>query len=371
VNHRPTTAAQASTGSLRLLDTRVVQRIRSSGLNLDELETAVGDLLTCFRAGGKVLAFGNGGSAADAQHMAAELVGRVRLVRPPLPAIALTTDTSVLTAIANDAGFEQIFARQVTALGRPGDIAVAISTSGMSGNVLAGVKAAHEVGMRVVAITGRADTSLARDADVAVTVATGDAQRVQEAHLVAEHALCESVETHLFGDCGSRPGAREPVQKVLELPDLFRLRPSWRARGQSVVWTNGVFDLLHLGHVRALEMAKDFGDILVVGVNTDETVRTLKGETRPVVPERERADVVAALAVVDYVTIFGDPDPSDILRELQPDVHCKGDEYADRLLPEREVVERYGGRIEFIPRVRGLSSTALIRRSIEAVTPGP
>jgi len=326
------------------------------------LEEAARILLSCFANDRKVLIFGNGGSAADAQHMAAELVGQVRRVRAPLAAIALTTDTSVVTAIANDFGFEQVFARQVTALGRPGDVAVAISVSGTSGNVLAGVHAAREAGMRVIAITGSRAATLAGLADVAITVGARDTQAIQEAHLVAEHALCDAVELQLFGSPGVRVDADACVGPVVALPELLQLRAGWLESALTVVWTNGVFDLLHVGHVHSLEAAKALGDVLVVGLNADATVRALKGTGRPVVPEAQRAQIVAALAAVDYVTIFREPDPSEVLRQLQPHVHCKGDEYASRPMPERAIVEAYGGRVELIPLLPGLSTTRLLQR---------
>jgi D-sedoheptulose 7-phosphate isomerase len=150
------------------------------------------------RRGGKVLLFGNGGSASDAQHVAAELVGRFARERAPLPAIALTTDTSALTAIANDYGFEEVFARQVRALGRPGDVAVAISTSGNSPNVLRGAEAAREMGMTVVALTGAGGGALAAASDLCVNVPSDDTPRIQECHLTVEHVLCEAVENFLF-----------------------------------------------------------------------------------------------------------------------------------------------------------------------------
>lgn len=150
--------------------------------------------------GGKVLLFGNGGSAADAQHVAAELVGRFARERAPLAAVALTTDTSALTAIGNDYGFEQIFARQVRALGRAGDVAVAISTSGNSPNVLRAAEAAREVGMTVIALTGGGGGALAAASDLCIDIPSNDTARVQECHLTVEHALCRAVEDALFSD---------------------------------------------------------------------------------------------------------------------------------------------------------------------------
>ena len=158
---------------------------------------AAATIVTAVRGGGKVLVFGNGGSAADAQHMAAELVGRLERERPAIAAVALSTDTSILTAVANDFGFERVFARQIDALGRTGDVALAISTSGDSQNVLAGVAAARERGLKVVALTGRDGGQLGRRADVHVNVPVTDTARAQEVHRTLLHILCELVEQEL------------------------------------------------------------------------------------------------------------------------------------------------------------------------------
>jgi D-sedoheptulose 7-phosphate isomerase len=147
-----------------------------------------------FAAGGKVLAFGNGGSATDAQHLAAELVGRFERERPGLAAIALTTDGSVLTSIANDDSFGRIFARQVEALGRPGDVAVGISTSGHSANVLAGLEAARAGGLTTVALTGRDGGAIGRLAAIHIHVEDLSTARVQEVHRTVIHAICKLVE---------------------------------------------------------------------------------------------------------------------------------------------------------------------------------
>ena len=156
-------------------------------------------LVDAVRAGGKVLLFGNGGSAAEAQHIAAELVGRFGHERPALPALALTTDASALTALSNDFGFERVFARQIEAHARRGDVAVALSTSGASPNILAGARAARDRGCVVLAITGAGGAALAALCDVAVLVASTESSRIQEASLTVGHVWCEMVEAVLAG----------------------------------------------------------------------------------------------------------------------------------------------------------------------------
>jgi D-sedoheptulose 7-phosphate isomerase len=159
-------------------------------------------LAEALRGGAKVLACGNGGSAADAQHFAAELVNRFEVERPPLAALALTTDSSTLTSIANDFDFRQVFAKQLRALGRRGDVLLAISTSGNSANVLEAVGVAREIGLRVVALTGGNGGKLApllRADDVQICVPHQNTARVQEVHLLVLHCLCDAIDFQLFG----------------------------------------------------------------------------------------------------------------------------------------------------------------------------
>ena len=164
---------------------------------------AVDAVLGCITAGGKVLACGNGGSASDAQHFAAEFVGRFERERPGLAALALTTDSSILTAIGNDYDFAAIYAKQVQALGSPGDVLVAISTSGNSANVLAAVDAAHIKDMTVIALTGKGGgklRALLTDTDVHICVPHERTARIQEVHGVALHCLCDAVDQQLLGE---------------------------------------------------------------------------------------------------------------------------------------------------------------------------
>lgn len=152
------------------------------------------------RAGGKILLAGNGGSAADAQHIAGELLSRLQFDRAPLPAIALTADTSVLTAIGNDYGFEDVFARQVRGLGRNGDVFIAMSTSGRSPNILKAVAAAREIGMHTVAFTGNANAPLASRCEFVLRAPSAATPLIQQIHITAAHAICALVENALFKD---------------------------------------------------------------------------------------------------------------------------------------------------------------------------
>ncbi|MDY0211513.1 MAG: D-sedoheptulose 7-phosphate isomerase [Desulfuromonadaceae bacterium] len=161
-------------------------------------------LLLCrsFRAGGKVLVMGNGGSAADAQHLAAELVGRFMKNRAALPAVALTTDTSVITAVANDFGYDEVFRRQVEALARPEDVVIGISTSGNSTNVLRALELARASGCSVVTLSGRDGGKMAAFADLCLNVAVEETPRIQEVHLSIIHILCDLVEQQMFPEQG-------------------------------------------------------------------------------------------------------------------------------------------------------------------------
>ena len=168
-----------------------------------EIARAATLLTECLLADGKILACGNGGSAGDAQHFAAEMVGRFERERPELPAISLSTDTSILTAVANDYSFEQVFAKQVRALGSERDVLLAISTSGNSGNVIAAIDAARERGMRVVALTGKGGGRIGdmlSEGDSHLCVPHDRTARIQEVHLLAIHCLCDAIDNALLGD---------------------------------------------------------------------------------------------------------------------------------------------------------------------------
>ena len=170
---------------------------------LDPLEQAITLCHRTVTTNGKVLACGNGGSAADSQHFVAELVGRFERERQPLAAVSLSTDTSILTAVGNDYGFEQVFSRQVTALGQQGDILLGISTSGNSANVLKAIDAAHEKGMSVIALTGRDGGQMSarlNDNDVHLCVPHPRTMRIQEMHIVLLHLICEGVDALILGE---------------------------------------------------------------------------------------------------------------------------------------------------------------------------
>jgi D-sedoheptulose 7-phosphate isomerase len=175
-------------------------RLRLVDTCVDSALKAARAIERSFKSGGKLLLFGNGGSAADAQHIAAEFVCRFARDRNPLPAIALTTDASILTAVSNDYGFEHVFARQIYALGRAADVALGISTSGRSPNVIKGMGAARERGLTTIVLTGNDGGPLEQLADIAMVVPSSNTAQIQECHIVLAHILCEITETLVLGD---------------------------------------------------------------------------------------------------------------------------------------------------------------------------
>jgi len=187
---------------LQLFDASIETKHAAKEILADPIAAAVERMTAAFKAGNKILSCGNGGSAADAQHFSAELVCRFERERPGLPAVALTTDTSALTAISNDYHYDEVFAKQVKALGQTGDILLAISTSGNSANVVRAIEAAHEKGLTVVALTGRDGGNIAtllQDNDVEIRVPSNSTARVQEVHLLTIHCLCHQIDELLFG----------------------------------------------------------------------------------------------------------------------------------------------------------------------------
>jgi D-sedoheptulose 7-phosphate isomerase len=179
------------------------QRLLDDGEALRTAATVAGILTEAIGRGNKPILFGNGGSAADAQHIAAEFVGRFAFDRPALPALALSANTSCVTALGNDYGFDVVFARQIQALGRPGDVAIGISTSGNSMNVLKGLMAARSLGLQTVALTGAAGGKLQGVADHCVCVPSNETPRIQECHILIGHIISELVEQAIFHAQGS------------------------------------------------------------------------------------------------------------------------------------------------------------------------
>jgi D-sedoheptulose 7-phosphate isomerase len=190
-----------------VVDLELSRAVFDRALDSPSLLTSVAEasrvVLAALRAGNKLLIAGNGGSAADAQHIAAEFVSRFNFDRAPLAAVALTTDSSILTAIGNDYGFERLFSRQIGALGQRGDVFIGITTSGASPNILAGIRAAREAGLHTIALTGSRDAPVLGLADLAIQVPSDRTPLIQQLHITIGHIICSIVEVEMFGQASA------------------------------------------------------------------------------------------------------------------------------------------------------------------------
>lgn len=321
------------------------------------IERAADVMIGALRSDHKVLTCGNGGSAGDAQHIASELVNRFETERTALAALSLVSDSSVVTAIANDYAYEMSFSRQVEALGRERDVLIAFSTSGNSKNVLNAVEAAHRRRMRVVAFTGRDGGKLSAMLDrfdVELRAPLDETSRIQEIHLLLIHALCKMIDAEFTAP------TIEALDKVeLDWIKLFNITRGLRP----LVFTNGVFDLLHRGHVIYLQAARSKGACLVVGINSDDSARRLgKGPERPIQNAEDRAHILASLSCVDFVTTFNDDTPARLITDLQPDVLIKGGDYSLPQIVGAETVLARGGVVDTIAFEYERSTTRLIEK---------
>jgi phosphoheptose isomerase len=354
-DHRELLAAAALDAWYRTTEAK--RRSRKAADKVADAAVVVAEALS---AGSKVMLCGNGGSAADAQHIAAELTGRYVTDRPPMAAVALTTDTSALTAIANDYGYDHVFSRQVRALGRAGDVLIGISTSGNSPSVVAALEAAREIGLRTIAMTGGRPSRCAELAELTLAAPATETARVQECHIFFGHLLCELLEVT---PDAVRPHRTKAFERCGE--PLLDLRRDWQDAGLRVVLTNGIFDLLHAGHLESLVSARALGDVLVVGVNTDDTARRLKGPGRPVHTQLDRLRMVAALETVDAAVLFAEDTAATLVEQLRPEVWCKGGDYASAAfesLPEVLALRAYGGEPVILPFLEGHSTSSTIAR---------
>lgn len=344
-------------------------------------------IVLCLDNGGTFFVGGNGGSHSDALHITGELLKsferdrrlnekeRARFAGLPFAeevssqlenafrAIPLGVNTVLSTAVENDFSIPAMaFAQEVFAQGRPGDVLLGISTSGNAQNLLYAMTAAKSIGMTTLVLTGASGGKMAQVGDIAVKVPSTVTARIQEFHLPTYHALCAMIEARNFLPVGS--DAVPPKGSILadgELRDVVR---ALKRTGKRVVWTNGCFDILHFGHVSYLNRARECGDVLVVGLNSDASIRAIKGAGRPISPQNERGEILANLKAVDYVTVFDDPNTVRLLELLEPDVYAKGGDYTlDTIVgEERRVVESYGGEIAILPGIEALSTTRILER---------
>ena len=153
--------------------------------------------------------------------------------------------------------------------------------------------------------------------------------------------------------------------KIKTKEEISAISEELKKQGKKVVTTNGVFDLLHIGHVRSFEKAKSFGDVLIVGINSDSSVKKIKGDKRPIISQNDRAEMLATLNVVDYIVIFEETTPNVILDAIKPSIHIKGKDWENKFCPEKELIEKNGGKMEFIDLIQGLSTTNIINKILE------
>jgi D-sedoheptulose 7-phosphate isomerase len=329
----------------RAMVQNAARRLAFAALLVEESADAIAEIgsliAKALASGSKILVFGNGGSAACATHFAAEFSGKLKIDRTPYSAISLCTDMSAITAIANDYGFDEIFARQARAHTKAGDIVIGLSTSGKSSNVNRALKVAAELGAKTVALVG-SHSSL--ESSYTLYVPLHETARVQEAHDLILHEIAQVAERELNPSLGPDSSA-DPFPFVLDYTQADAYSRWARETDQNLVTSNGVFDLLHAGHRKSLLMASELGDRLVVLVNADETVRALKGDNRPVRDQGERVRDLQMLPWVAHVVIFSETDPRVILDILKPAVHVKGADYAEKQLVEESTVVRNGGRV--------------------------
>lgn len=324
-----------------------------------EVDRAAGLLITALQTGHKILLCGNGGSAADAQRIAAELTGRYEIAhRRVLPVLALTTDFPAVTAIGSDFGFDRVFARQVEAHGQLGDVLIGISTSGQSPNIIAAVDQARRQGLKTVGLLGHDGGDLVSRVDAPIIIPSQSTPHIQEMHVIIGHCLCAMVDA-AFGNKLSQE--LWPLDHALmDEPQLLAAVETARANGQRIVMTNGCFDVLHAGHVGYLNQARALGDRLIVAVNDDASVRRLKGSGRPINSVERRMAVLAGLRAVDWVIPFAEDTPERLICAVRPQVLVKGGDYRPEQVAGRECVEGAGGRLVILPFLDGCSTTAML-----------
>ena len=322
------------------------------------MDRLVAEVLAVIQSGGTIFAFGNGGSAAQAEHLSAELVGRFKRNRDPIRARALTVDSSTLTAIANDYGYEEVFCRQIEGLVTSSDLVIGFSTSGRSPNVLKGLERATEITNKVWLFGGVSSSDSVDGRPWRTISVSGSTAVIQEIHLLLVHHLCAEIDNSILGPADECPPSRGSVVSATD-QDQMRALASLDA-----VWVNGCFDILHAGHLQLLRFAASLGRPLIVGVNSDESVRQIKGPGRPIMDAHERTSALAELPFIDAIVIFNDPDPSQVLRLVRPAVVVKGPQYKAIDIPESQVLRNIGAEIVYQEELLPVSTTAIVDRHL-------
>lgn len=344
---------------MQVLSREIHRRYREllaiSESQIEQIEDLAREIASAIQNGKRIYAFGNGGSAAEAQHFTTELIGRFIGNRRSLPAISLSADSSALTCIANDFGYDKVFSRQVEGLVQDGDVVVGFTTSGRSSNVLEGLITAKSLGGFSVLVTGNHQSENSILADIVLEIGGEKTAIIQEIHLMVIHVLCELIEGYLGLKSDELVISNEKVLYESEF------KAELLSDSKSRVWVNGCFDVLHEGHLLLLNVASRAGTELIVGLNSDSSVRRLKGQGRPVISEVRRARTISQLPFVDSVIIFGSDNPLDILRLVRPNVVVKGGSYAGSHFVEKEFLSEINCKVIFTEHIPDLSTTRILQ----------
>jgi phosphoheptose isomerase len=316
-------------------------------------------MIDALKNGKKILVCGNGGSAADAEHMVGELVGRFGYDRPSLPGISLCTPSATFTAISNDYGYDLVFKRQVQGLGQAGDVLLGISTSGNSKNVVAAFEEARKMNIATVALTGYKSSKLEELADICMKSLSRKTPRVQEIHGLLIHSLCRAIEEQIFPE---KAPVSLPVEKIVSKSQIENFAKA--ITGYHSVFTNGCFDVLHPGHIKVLKESRNFGELLIVGLNSDDSIKRLKGESRPYHNFEDRALMLASLEFVDYVIEFTEDTPAQLIQAITPKVLVKGGDYDRSTIVGADWVEKHGGEVKVVSLLDGHSTTGILKNGI-------
>jgi D-sedoheptulose 7-phosphate isomerase len=331
--------------------------------HVESVETAGNIIAEAFNNGKRLFAFGNGGSSASASHFIAEFTGKLKLDRKSLAGVWIGGDVSALTAIGNDYGFDHIFSRPVSGLVGPGDVVVGLSTSGSSSNVVNALKLASELGAHTIFLTGRHSEV---ECEINIQVGSEDTPRIQETHDFLLHMIAQAAEAQLFPRLGASR-FRDPFDFVITNEQLGDYSKWATSTNTKLVTTNGVFDLLHLGHRYSLESARKYGDQLVVLINSDASVSALKGSARPIRKIDERVNDLKSLPFVSHVAVFEGENPLAELAVLKPSVHVKGSEYSNIEIAEIELVKKFGTELVFLERMGDYSTSKQVATAGEDV----
>jgi D-sedoheptulose 7-phosphate isomerase len=334
---------------------RVLQSV--TPLQIELIEKLASSITEAYQNGNKVLVFGNGGSAAESQHFTTELIGRFKKDRKSLPAISLNSDTTAITAIANDYGYDQVFARQVEGLSKAGDVIIGISTSGSSPSVLNALESGLNNNAVCFLLTGNRKNLKTTEGITKIGVGGEITALIQEMHLTLIHIVCELVEDKLGL---SEVSGSESLPKITNESDARELDFT---KPGDITWVNGCFDLIHEGHLKLLNIASKQSPFLIIGINSDGSVKKIKGSDRPLVDQNSRANALLLLGFVDMVIIYDSDNPLKLLELIKPKFVVKGEEYAEITYPELDFLKRSSVEITYVENVKGLSTSSIIEKA--------